>query len=150
MGIMILHSSGPCCQGGWLEAGHGGSTYTIAICHHHRLGLLSPWSWLFSIRQHTSGHVSFTTLIRHLGRGDPSASAPEPHSDPSSQGKGQWPMATWPLLGTHQDRASSHAGHRLPTPKHRWAGLQPGPRAEQLGFGSPTRELRFAFLNLVS
>ena len=31
------------------------------------------------------------------------------------------------------------AGHWLPTPKHHWAGLQPGPRAGQLGFGSPTR-----------
>ena len=89
MGITILHSPGPCCQGGWLEASHGGSTYTIAICHHHRLGLLSPGSWLFSIRQHTSGQVSFKTLIRHLGRGDPSASAPEPGGDPRSQRKGQ-------------------------------------------------------------
>ena len=42
------------------------------------------------------------------------------------------------------------AGHRLPTPKHRWAGLQPGLRAEQLGFGSPTRKLMSAFLNWVS
>ena len=51
---------------------------------------------MFSIRQHTSGQVSFKTLIRHLGRGDPSASAPEPGSDPRSQRKGQvaWSWGT--------------------------------------------------------
>lgn len=70
--------------------------------------------------------------------------------------------AEWPEVPGKEAAADGHrsrptrterhltAGHRLPTPKHRWAGLQPGPRAEQLRFGSPTRKLMFAFLNQVS
>lgn len=64
-----------------------------------------------------------------------------------SQGKGQRPMATAPDPPGQSIISAQGTGCQA---LNRWAGLQPGPRAEQLGSGSPTRKLMFAFLNRVS
>lgn len=86
--MIVLHSSGPCWQGGWLEAHHSREYIYHSYLLSPQTRASVPRGWLFRVRQHTSGHVSFKTLIRRLGR----ATLLQVHQslcDPSSQGKGQ-------------------------------------------------------------